>query len=432
MGAHSTQFRRIALEGWRQFDHIEIELHQRLTIITGANGAGKSSILRVFSRHFGFDRPFLSTPVLVGDKFTYSVGLFSSWINRFSSFFKKAPGGPVVGKLSYANGHETELSVHDTSSVQYTLNIHSQAAVEGVHIDSHQPVANYRPIGSIPSTLMTSESVYSQYNSEVQQWYQGHAHSGYTPLYRMKEAIVAMAVFGESNSRSVGNPALLSALNGFVEVLRKVLPPSLGFLDLSVRPPEIVLQTRTGEFLFDAASGGVATLIDMAWRLHMFSIDKEEFVVTMDEPENHLHPSMQRSLMRRLLDAFPKAQFIVATHSPFIVTSVRDSSVYVLRYNSGEREIEGFIPETTTSRVLSERLDTINKSSSANEILREVLGVEATVPEWVTEDLGSIVARYSGAPLSGDVLKRLRAELESLGYENQYPVALAELVAKHD
>jgi predicted ATPase len=34
-------FKRLKIDGWRQFQSIDIELHPRLTIITGANGAGK-------------------------------------------------------------------------------------------------------------------------------------------------------------------------------------------------------------------------------------------------------------------------------------------------------------------------------------------------------------------------------------------------------
>ncbi|WP_223415302.1 MULTISPECIES: AAA family ATPase [unclassified Pseudomonas] len=425
-----NRFEKIAIQGWRQFDDIDITLHPRLTILTGANGAGKSSILRVFSAHFGFNKAFLSTPVLVKGQFVYRSGIFKSITKKISSFFKKDDDVNQVGRLRYSNGTIAPLKVSDQGAVQYHLEIGGQQAIAGIHIDSHQAVSNYQTIGSIPSSLLTAQSAYEQYHSEVYQRYHGGSGS-YSPLYRMKESLIAMAVFGEGNSRSQGNPELKSALDGFIKILREILPETLGFLDLSIRSPEIVMQTKTGEFLLDSASGGVATLIDFAWRLYMFSLSKDFFVVTMDEPENHLHPSMQRTLLRRLMKAFPQAQFIVATHSPFIVSSVKDSNVYVLRYNHSEaRSVDGFVPETTLSRIVSEKLDTINKSSSANEILRDVLGVEATVPEWVTDDLTSIVKRYSLQKLNSDTLIALRRELESLGYQDQYPVALAELVGK--
>ncbi|BCH63275.1 hypothetical protein RvVAT039_04910 [Agrobacterium vitis] len=238
-----------------------------------------------------------------------------------------------------------------------------------------------------------------------------------------------MAMFGEGNSEVEGNPAILSAYREFVEALKKVLPETLGFIGISVRPPEVVLVTKSGEFLIDAASGGVMTLIDLTWRLHMFSLNHENFVVTIDEPENHLHPTMQRTLMRRLLKAFPKAQFIIATHSPFMVSSVQDSYVYVLRYinqTSGKIEDEQVMP-SHTSRVVSERLDTVNKAGNASEILRDVLGVSATIPEWVEEGLDQVVARYRDRDISVNTLKELRADLASLGYDEHYPTALAAI-----
>ena len=86
--------------------------------------------------------------------------------------------------------------------------------------------------------------------------------------------------------------------------------------------PDVLLETRSGEFLIDAASGGITTLIEIAALIYGCSIREEvkgkRFVVVYDEPENHLHPELQRALFQNLTDAFPLVQFIVATHSPFI------------------------------------------------------------------------------------------------------------------
>ena len=48
-----------------------------------------------------------------------------------------------------------------------------------------------------------------------------------------------------------------------------------------------------------------------------------------------------------------------------------------------------------TSRVVSQKLDMVNKAGNASSILREVLGVKATIPEWVEEELENIVAGLS-------------------------------------
>lgn len=425
--ANYTKLSSLCLQGWRQFENVEIKFHDRLTILTGANGAGKSSIIRIISKHFGFERAFLATPILINGQLVYKQGLYISLsaIKEKLRFIKNAPEN--IGIIEYQNGVSSSIRSID-NHVAASLEIPTQQPIAGIHIDSHQPISNYQTVSQIPSGLLTPESAYNIYQQEVSQRYHGGA-GGSSPLYRMKESIIGMAVFGEGNSRTQGNPILLNTLNGFIEVLRNILPPSLGFLDLSVRPPEVVIQTQSGEFIIDAASGGIATIIDLSWRLYLFSLNNSSFVVTIDEPENHLHPSMQRSILGRLVSAFPNAQFIVATHSPFIVTSVKESAVYVLRYSQSQQEkSEGVIPETTNRRVVSEELDTINKASSANKILREVLEVEETTPEWLTTELNAIIQRYTHNGISSESLLALREELTGLGYQDHYPYALSILV----
>ena len=412
----TTTFQTLRVQGWRQFDDVELALHPRLTIVTGANGAGKSSLLQIFSRHFGFHRPYLATPhISSAGTYTYLAGLFESIWRQVSGQKRDAND---VGSLQYSNGVEVSLRVPPQSAVQYNIDISNQQTVLGIHIDSHRAISPYQSVAQIPTNLISPTIAYQSYHGEVHNRYQG-GHTGYSPIYRMKEAIISMAMFGEGNSRVQGNPSVLQAYLGFVDALRKILPETLGFVDLAVRTPEIVCVTRSGEFLLDASSGGLVALIDFVWRLYMYSLEHPEFVVTIDEPENHLHPTMQRSLMRRLLSAFPGVRFIIATHSPFVVSSVKDSAVYVLRYRQQDA-LQG-------TRVFSERLDTINKAGPASEILREALGVPATIPEWVEEGLAAIVARYRQREITGDTLRTLRQELSTVGYDHLYPSALAAL-----
>lgn len=135
----------------------------------------------------------------------------------------------------------------------------------------------------------------------------------------------------------------------------------------------------------------------------------------LDEPENHLHPALQRALLPGFVEAFPKVQFITATHNPFIVGSVPDSTVYVLRYDQ-ER------------RVNSVELDTVNKAGSANEILRDALGLEFTMPLWAERRLEQITDAYVGEPITRNSLRRLREEMKQLGMEHAFPEAVAQVL----
>ncbi|WP_419737614.1 AAA family ATPase [Ruegeria sp.] len=44
----SSKFSHISIRQWRQFKNIDIDVHPTLTVLTGANGSGKSTILSIF------------------------------------------------------------------------------------------------------------------------------------------------------------------------------------------------------------------------------------------------------------------------------------------------------------------------------------------------------------------------------------------------
>jgi AAA domain, putative AbiEii toxin, Type IV TA system len=135
------------------------------------------------------------------------------------------------------------------------------------------------------------------------------------------------------------------------EVFRKVLarlsPPDLGTLEpgeptrLPDEPKEVpTLKHSYGEIPIVHASAGVrrivtlAYLIVWAWNEHKVSSElartepQPRMVVMVDEMEAHLHPLWQRSVLPALLDVGKelsrdlKPQFLVATHSPLVMASV--------------------------------------------------------------------------------------------------------------
>ena len=58
-----------------------------------------------------------------------------------------------------------------------------------------------------------------------------------------------------------------------------------------------------------------------------------EGIVLIDELETHLHIELQRKILRFLVSAFPRLQFVVSTHSPYILTSVPNATIYDLEKN---------------------------------------------------------------------------------------------------
>jgi predicted ATP-dependent endonuclease of OLD family len=67
--------------------------------------------------------------------------------------------------------------------------------------------------------------------------------------------------------------------------------------------------------------------------LPLFKLDTKDSIILIDEPERSLYPDMQMDLMDYYENLAPEAQFIVATHSPFIAASFEPDERFILYFN---------------------------------------------------------------------------------------------------
>ena len=385
----------------------------KITILTGENGAGKTTILNILSKHFGWNLQFISTLLPLSRKRARSI--WSDVWDTIIADLDVKPGSIEVGTITYSTDQICRLMVQQQEKqAQYNPQYSNQQSVFGLHIPSHQPAFTYHRVSEIPTDPQSIQQHYQSYNSLLQQYYQpSHAQN---PGIALKKSLVSLAVFGYGSQAVIENPEYRRMFEEFQSILRILLPKSIGFQRLEIRMPDIVFVTQTGDFSLDAASGGIGAIVGISWQIFMYQQDNKDknFVVTIDEPESHLHPSMQRELLPNLSQAFPLTQFIIATHSPFIVTSSPEARVFVLVFDE-ER------------RINSQRLETPDLSGTANQTLREILGVPITAPIWVENRLFEIVEKYKDKELTPDLLQELKEEMVIKGLGFLLPEALASL-----
>ena len=65
----------------------------------------------------------------------------------------------------------------------------------------------------------------------------------------------------------------------------------------------------------------------------LFELDTNDAIILLDEPERSLFPDMQIDLMTHYQILAPNAQFIVATHSPFIAAAFEPEERFILYFN---------------------------------------------------------------------------------------------------
>ena len=71
--------------------------------------------------------------------------------------------------------------------------------------------------------------------------------------------------------------------------------------------------------------------MDSNWKLKGdLSQYEEEGIVLIDELETHLHVELQRKILPFLTEFFPRIQFIITTHSAYILNSISYACIYDL------------------------------------------------------------------------------------------------------
>ena len=112
-------------------------------------------------------------------------------------------------------------------------------------------------------------------------------------------------------------------------------------------------------FALNQMSDGYAAFLEIYMELIMrFGSDdaainyNQSAIVMIDEIEAHLHVELQKKILPFLTNMFPNVQFIVSTHSPFVMTSLSNAVVYDLEHNeqlenpgiySYEAVVEGYL-----------------------------------------------------------------------------------------
>jgi predicted ATP-binding protein involved in virulence len=203
-----------------------------------------------------------------------------------------------------------------------------------------------------------------------------------------------------------------------LETVRRAIPSLLeGYDNLRVRrrPLHLTLTKNGVEFDIRQLSDGEKCLIamvgDIAHRLALANPKSEnplegEGIVLIDEIELHLHPKWQREVVPRLQATFPNCQFILTTHSPQVIASVRPENLFLL----GE---DGKIEQASSSY-----------GRDSNGILEEVMGVDER-PTEIKEQLGMIFDAIDAEQLE-EAKKQIR-DLSNIIGDSEPELAHAEM-----
>ena len=231
----------------------------------------------------------------------------------------------------------------------------------------------------------------------------------------------------------------LKDLNAVREAIERMVP---GVSDprIKLRPLcfAVSMELEAGkpeELALDQLSGGcrivLALAADLARRMaqgnpHLDDPLLSEAVVLIDEVDLHLHPQWQQRILIDLTRAFPNTQFIVSTHSPLVLTTVKPEQIVEL-YRKEDGSVVAGSPVSATygaeaGDVLSSVMGT-NQRPSGNEFVKKLNEYMRFVGDDKSESEEALALRNRREDLSpcdhaldrADLEMRRRALLARMG-----------------
>ncbi|MHC8356207.1 AAA family ATPase [Pseudomonas sp. LB3P81] len=376
---------RLHIQNFRCYEDATFDFQPGFNLVVGVNGSGKTSLLQAVATAFvdfaaattGKSQTFLSEEDIrfVIDKFEgrsrferrYPVQLAAS-----GGIFDRSQWGIHIDRQDLPHLSDILLDVEVTEKIS--------RIDKGESVDL--PVlAFYRSDRRWKGAAVSSEFAASQRLSRLDgynDWNDAAANLKDFESWIIGKTLERMQWLLEAGSPISGKETELTWVNA---AIKHGIAGAVGIrYDLRLQSLMVdMIDDKTFPFndLSDGQRGMVALFTDIARRMcilnpHMGKdvLKNTSGVVIIDELDIHLHPAWQRNIVPALKTAFPKIQFIAASHSPQIIGSLKPEEVIVL--NNGDASHPRVTYGLDSSSVLEEVMGVTQREPEIERLLSEL------------------------------------------------------------
>ena len=379
------RIKSIGMKNYRCFENTEINLNERLTVIVGNNGSGKSSVLEAIA-------------IAVGTFFSKMDVPFGNTIRRRDARLK-----------SY------RMDETDDVQPQYPVEIKACGTIGDREIEWKRSLNNEKGKTTfVEAKQMTAIS--SEYQKRLRDGDQklilpviAYYGTGRLWDYHKEKRADTFRVSTRTNGYIDcldGTANIKLMLNWFqkrtVQTAQKSASGLNAFLQLPVvyhamklcyesvsgyKDVKFEYNMDTGELdcyyldhdgmsmrlplsqMSDGYKSTISLVADIAYRMAVLNpqlgtavIEGTDGVVLIDEIDLHLHPKWQHCILTDLQKIFPKVQFIVTTHAPAVISSAKSENLVIF---------DGYLPDYVDTEIFG---------NDINSILTDIMGVSSRNP----------------------------------------------------
>lgn len=373
---------KLHLENYRCFSSIDVTLHPKLTVFIAENGQGKSTLLDAMRIALW---PYVSSFDLSRNAFNDSgnaiavddvrlLKLDSGDMTRQLPVFVEMTGDFGSGQENtWVRYRDKETKLTKTKDGGATGFMRQWATVIQEQIRNpakptlNLPVFGYYGTGRLWAQKRLTEATKGKDDTQKTDFYVRtfaylNCLDPASSYKHFKEWFIwAFESYRELQIKQLeGSLAQgdITSAHERIQVVQQAidifLKPTTGWhtLEYSVsHEKSLVLQhVQYGVLKVDSLSDGIRSVLamvgDIAYRciklnphLGAKAALETQGVVLIDEVDMHLHPSWQQTVLGQLQQAFPCVQFIVTTHSPQVLSTVKRENIRVIGLNREGRTI---------------------------------------------------------------------------------------------
>ena len=330
------RIKELELKNFRCFEHMSLMLHSNMNVMVGVNGTGKTTLLEAIRIFIGavfceLDKieNKISSPSITDDDVRlhnlerqYSVEIqgildidkellhdgIASWDRVLERY---------GGKTKFGNGKNAkELS----KNIQTLIRDGEETAVPIIAYYSTDRYKKEKKNTGLEADGSRLRGYYNALDSMTNIWFFLNIIKTETlwELQSGKQSIILSMV----------RKVIAGCVPGCAEIVH------------DVKYDKLIITQRDGEKIpFSSLSDGVRSVLSMVMELSLRCYLLNPYlgenaplftpgIVLIDEIDLHLHPEWQLHILNDLSAMFPRIQFIVSTHAPLILSSVKDGCVF--------------------------------------------------------------------------------------------------------
>lgn len=374
--------KKIHIKNYKAIKELDIELKPGVNLLIGDNGAGKTSVLEGIA-------------VALGGMFVNVAGVSTKNIIKEDVRFIIKPLGDSSTSIEYCEPVSAGCELYISDSQEFAWNrIKEEVSATHTKIDNKdvclwmKKMTNNSetnlPLISFQSAARAWRVRRGDFGTELKKKLDDR-RCGYIGCLDSSMDVKSVQQWCLKQEVMASNKGTVREYEMFKNIVATFMKEINELSDVpsifySPQFDELVYKDDKAEMPISKLSAGYQSLLwmimDLAYRVCMLNpeLDNREKItgiVLIDEIDLHLHPKWQWNVIEALRKTFENVQFIIATHSPIVISASKEANLVLL---DNEQEVN-YLPDCygyEVEDVLRFRQESISRPKNVKSLVDQI------------------------------------------------------------